>query len=122
MTLCTERRGQQIEHTVIDGYDSSPETERSPHRGSVSSSSCGRFHGAYTFVAFYLCLSLLFVHTCPMSRHRAMLKYKLPLREVVVDFYNQLKSLTSGYASFDYEEAEYVKPNILSLTCARPSF
>lgn len=35
-----------------------------------------------------------------------MLKYRMPLREVVIDFYNELKSITSGYASFDYEEAE----------------
>jgi translation elongation factor EF-4 len=34
-----------------------------------------------------------------------MLKYRMPLREVVIDFYNELKSITSGYASFDYEEA-----------------
>lgn len=38
-------------------------------------------------------------------RQRAMLKYRIPLREVVIDFYNELKSITSGYASFDYEEA-----------------
>ena len=41
-----------------------------------------------------------------MDRQRAMLKYRMPLREVVIDFYNELKSITSGYASFDYEEAE----------------
>jgi translation elongation factor EF-4 len=28
------------------------------------------------------------------------------LREVVIDFYNELKSITSGYASFDYEDSE----------------
>lgn len=36
------------------------------------------------------------------------MKYRLPLREIVVDFYNELKSITSGYASFDYEDSEYV--------------
>eukprot|EP00897_Mesotaenium_endlicherianum_P001978 jgi/Mesen1/1808/ME000140S00761 len=41
----------------------------------------------------------------PSELQRAMLKYRLPLREVVTDFYNELKSLTSGYASFDYEDA-----------------
>lgn len=36
------------------------------------------------------------------------MKYRLPLKEIVVDFYNELKSITSGYASFDYEDSEYV--------------
>ncbi|MBT4646440.1 MAG: elongation factor 4, partial [Pelagibacteraceae bacterium] len=34
---------------------------------------------------------------------RAMVEYKLPLNEVVFDFYDRLKSITKGYASFDYE-------------------
>ncbi|KAM0837898.1 hypothetical protein ACQ4PT_061330 [Festuca glaucescens] len=38
--------------------------------------------------------------------HRALLKYRLPLREIIVDFYNELKSITSGYATFDYEDSE----------------
>ncbi|XP_024025550.1 translation factor GUF1 homolog, mitochondrial isoform X2 [Morus notabilis] len=57
ITLCSERRGQQLEYTFIDSQ-------------------------------------------------RVFMKYRLPLREIVVDFYNELKSLTSGYASFDYEDSE----------------
>ena len=38
---------------------------------------------------------------------RAMLEYELPLNEVVFDFYDRLKSVTRGYASFDYQMAEY---------------
>ena len=34
---------------------------------------------------------------------RALVEYKLPLNEVVFDFYDRLKSITKGYASFDYE-------------------
>ena len=50
--------------------------------------------------------------------NRAMAVYELPLNEVVFDFYDRLKSCTKGYASFDYEMAEYresplVKVNIL---------
>jgi translation elongation factor EF-4 len=41
-----------------------------------------------------------------IDSQRALLKYQFPLREIVTDFYDQLKSITSGYASFDYEEAE----------------
>ena len=38
---------------------------------------------------------------------RAMAEYKLPLNEVVFDFYDRLKSITKGYASFDYEIIGY---------------
>ena len=50
--------------------------------------------------------------------NRAMVVYELPLNEVVFDFYDRLKSLTRGYASFDYhitghEEGKLVKMQIL---------
>ncbi len=49
---------------------------------------------------------------------RAMVVYKLPLNEVVFDFYDRLKSVTRGYASFDYhitgyEEGDLVKMSVL---------
>ncbi len=68
LTLCTERRGQQVTLTYV---------------GS-----------------------------------RAMAEYRLPLNEVVFDFYDRLKSLSRGYASFDYamdgyQESDLVKLSIL---------
>ncbi|KAL0540722.1 hypothetical protein IC582_020735 [Cucumis melo] len=66
ITLCSERRGQQLEYSFIDSQ-------------------------------------------------RAFMKYRLPLREVVVDFYNELKSITSGYASFDYEDSEYQEADLVKL-------
>ncbi|KAI9120963.1 hypothetical protein K1719_007996 [Acacia pycnantha] len=66
ITLCSERRGQQLEYSFIDSQ-------------------------------------------------RAFMKYRLPLREIVVDFYNELKSLTSGYASFDYEDADYQESDLVKL-------
>ncbi|XP_041008352.1 translation factor GUF1 homolog, mitochondrial [Juglans microcarpa x Juglans regia] len=66
ITLCSERRGQQLEYTFIDSQ-------------------------------------------------RAFMKYRLPLREIVVDFYNELKSITSGYASFDYEDTDYQQSDLVKL-------
>ncbi|CAN6456027.1 unnamed protein product [Victoria cruziana] len=66
ITLCSGRRGQQLEYSFIDSQ-------------------------------------------------RVFLKYRLPLREIVVDFYNELKSITSGYASFDYEDAEYQAADLVKL-------
>ncbi|KAL5722656.1 hypothetical protein ACHQM5_006149 [Ranunculus cassubicifolius] len=66
ITLCSERRGQQLEYSFIDSQ-------------------------------------------------RAFMKYRIPLREIVVDFYNELKSLTSGYATFDYEDADYQAADLVKL-------
>ncbi len=68
LTLCTERRGEQIDLTY--------------------------------------------------AGNRAMVVYRLPLNEVVFDFYDRLKSVSKGYASFDYhldcyKESDVVKVNIL---------
>ena len=42
--------------------------------------------------------------------NRAMVKYDLPLNEVVFDFYDRLKSVSKGYASFDYHLTDYSRP------------
>lgn len=39
--------------------------------------------------------------------HRVMMKFLLPLNEIIVDFHDILKSVSSGYASFDYEDYGY---------------
>ena len=49
------------------------------------------------------------------SGNRAVLVYELPLNEVVFDFYDKLKSITSGYASFDYEITGYKEGNLVKL-------
>ncbi len=46
---------------------------------------------------------------------RAMLVYRLPLNEVVFDFYDRLKSLSKGYASFDYELDGYGENDLVKL-------
>ncbi|OJX10944.1 MAG: elongation factor 4 [Caedibacter sp. 37-49] len=66
LTLCTERRGEQIDLTYVG--------------------------------------------------NRAMVVYRLPLNEVVFDFYDRLKSVSRGYASFDYEIDEYREGDLVKLT------
>jgi GTP-binding protein LepA len=66
LTLCTERRGEQVDLTYVGG--------------------------------------------------RAMAVYHLPLNEVVFDFYDRLKSVSRGYASFDYQIAEYRPGNLVKLS------
>ncbi|WP_373086079.1 translation elongation factor 4 [Sneathiella sp.] len=48
--------------------------------------------------------------------NRAMVVYKLPLNEVVFDFYDRLKSVTRGYASFDYELDSYITSDLVKLS------
>ena len=50
-----------------------------------------------------------------MDPERVILRYKLPLNEVATDFYDQLKSLSSGYASLDYEEAGFEPSNLIKM-------
>ena len=66
LSLCTERRGEQVELTYV---------------------------GA-----------------------RAMVVYKLPLNEVVFDFYDRLKSISRGYASFDYQMDNYIKGDLVRMS------
>ena len=40
---------------------------------------------------------------------RVMIIYEMPLNEIVLDFYDKLKSITKGYASLDYEPLDYRK-------------
>jgi GTP-binding protein LepA len=46
---------------------------------------------------------------------RAMVVYDLPLNEVVFDFYDRLKSVTKGYASFDYQMVGYRQDNLVKM-------
>ena len=46
---------------------------------------------------------------------RAVLKYHLPLNEIIYDFFDALKSRSRGYASFDYEMLGYVKSDLVKL-------
>ncbi|MBK8770063.1 MAG: elongation factor 4 [Rhizobiales bacterium] len=47
---------------------------------------------------------------------RAMVVYDLPLNEVVFDFYDRLKSVSKGYASFDYKMTEYLQADLVKLS------
>ena len=66
LTLCTDRRGEQIELTYVG--------------------------------------------------NRAMVVYRLPLNEVVFDFYDRLKSISRGYASFDYQMDGYLEGDLVRMS------
>lgn len=50
-----------------------------------------------------------------MEATRALLKYELPLNEIIYDFFDALKSRSKGYASFDYELKGYKESNLVKL-------
>jgi GTP-binding protein LepA len=50
-----------------------------------------------------------------LSPERLELVYRIPLAEVVVDFFDQLKSRTQGYASLDYDQAGYDRANLVKV-------
>ncbi len=50
-----------------------------------------------------------------ITENRVMLVYELPLNEIVLDFYDRLKSVSKGYASLDYHLSGYVESNLVKL-------
>lgn len=50
-----------------------------------------------------------------IDKHRVILTFELPLAEVVIDFYDKIKSCTRGYGSLDYEYKDYRKADVVKL-------
>lgn len=64
-----------------------------------------------------LCMDRRGVHknTTYLSPERADILFELPLSEIIFDFYDKLKSLSRGYASFDYDFLEYRESDLVKL-------
>ncbi len=50
-----------------------------------------------------------------LNEQRIILRYRLPLNEIATDFYDQLKSLSSGYASLDYDDGGYQEADLVKM-------
>ena len=57
----------------------------------------------------------VYVNTNYLSPDKAQLHYELPLGEIIFDFYDKLKSISSGYASFDYDLKEFIDAKLQKL-------
>ena len=57
----------------------------------------------------------VFVSMNYLDKNRVNIIYKLPLSEIVYNFFDKLKSQTKGYASFDYDMDDYVRSNLVKL-------
>lgn len=56
-----------------------------------------------------------YLNTEFLSEGRAILRYEIPLSQIIVDFYDRLKSITSGFASMNYEVFEYRSGDIVRM-------
>ena len=57
----------------------------------------------------------VYINTNYLSPDKAQLHYELPLGEIIFDFYDKLKSISSGYASFDYDFKSFVDAKLQKL-------
>ncbi len=57
----------------------------------------------------------IYINQTYLDAERVNLEYELPLAEIVFDFYDKLKSLSRGYASFDYELDDYRRSDLVKL-------
>ena len=71
----------------------------------------------YIGAVMKLCMDRRGIHrnTTYLSPERADIHYELPLAEIIFDFYDKLKSISRGYASFDYDFLEYRESDLVKL-------
>ena len=92
--LVTERRGEYKRMEYVQSGAGAPDGDGDSPKGTIAP-----VHGGNSAV----------------SQTRVMLEFGMPLSEILVDFYDQIKSRTQGYASMDYAIADYRADNLVRL-------
>jgi len=100
---------------VVDNPIDLPEVSRIDHVDEPMLTATILTPAEYTGTVMELCQGRRAEMTAMeyLSPERVELIYRIPLAEVVVDFFDQLKSRTKGYASLDYEPADYATANLV---------
>jgi translation elongation factor EF-4 len=95
INLCTTHRGIQLSHAYLSSPGASNPTTVSTSTTTTTTSTSSS--------------------SGPGTKSRISLVYSLPLSSIITNFHSTLKSITSGFASFDYEEAPYVTSDLVRM-------
>jgi GTP-binding protein LepA len=105
------------EELVIDNPAKLPDTSKIDYYKEPMVNAVIVTPNIYTGQIMELCQDRrgIYDHMDYLDKKRVKILYRLPLVEIVTDFFNKLKSCSQGYASLDYEIADYERSNMVKM-------